>query len=293
MPRTEAGVRVDTTARLDELARRRPEWQTWLRLVDLAWCALDDGRWHTSISETEIARTFASSAGDVPLLHRRTLEVDAVGIHRLVRDLASTAVPTGRYRPTLAEALELISAAIGHGSEAISRLAAQDDVDVAALSTVAHMAALPVLQSCGHRLVDQLPSYWHAGYCPVCAAWPLIAERRGLDRSRRLRCGRCAADWEVPWLFCIYCGEQDHRKLGSLEPESGGEMLKVETCATCRGYLKSVASLQGFSPLDLLLQDLETVEFDLIALEREYRRPVDHGFPLEVQVVDHATRRHL
>ena len=293
MPGTEAGVRADTTARLDELARRRPEWQTWLRLVDLAWCALDDGRWHTSVNETEIARIFDNSAGDAPLLHGRTLEVDAVGIHRLVRDLASTALPTGRYRPTPAKALELISAAIGQDSEAMSRFAAQDDVDVAALSTVAHMAALPVLQSCGHRLLDQLPSYWQAGYCPVCAAWPLIAERRGLDRSRRLRCGRCAADWEVPWLFCIYCGEQDHQKLGSLEPESGGEMLKVETCASCRGYLKSVASLQGFSPLDLLLQDLETVEFDLIALEREYRRPANHGFPLEVQVVDHASRRHL
>jgi FdhE protein len=293
MPRTAAGLRADTTARLDELARRRPEWQTWLRLVDLAWRARDDGRWHTSVNETETARTFADSPGDAPLLHGRTLEVDAVRIHRLVRDLASAALPTGRYRPTPAQALELISAAIRHDSETMSRFAAQDDFDVAALSTVAHMAALPVLQSCGQLLVDRLPSDWQAGYCPVCAAWPLIAERRGLDRSRRLRCGRCAADWEVPWLFCIYCGEQDHQKLGSLEPDGGGEMLKVETCASCRGYLKSVASLQGFSPLDLLLQDLETVEFDLIALEREYRRPVNHAFPLEVQLVDHASRRHL
>jgi FdhE protein len=293
MPRTEAGVRADTTARLDELGRRRPEWQTWLRLVDLAWRALDDGRWHPSVNETETARAFASSPGDAPLLHGRTLDVDAARMHRLVRDLASTALPTGRYRPTPAQALELISAAIRHDSETMSRFAAQDDVDVAALSTVAHMAALPVLQSCGRLLVDRLPSDWQAGYCPVCAAWPLIAERRGLDRSRRLRCGRCAADWEVPWLFCIYCGEQDHQKLGSLEPDGGGEMLKVETCASCRGYLKSVASLQGFSPLDLLLQDLETVEFDLVALEREYHRPVNDAFSLEVQLVDHASRRHL
>jgi len=45
-------------------------------------------------------------------------------------------------------------------------------------------------------------------------------------------------------------------------------MLKVETCASCRGYLKSVATLQQIPPFALLLQDLETVELDLVALDR-------------------------
>ena len=293
MPRAEAGVRGDTTARLDELTHRRPEWQTWIRLVDLAWRALDDSRLHPIVNDTEPGREATSSPGDAPLLHARTLEVDAVGVQHLIESLASTAMPYGEYQPTAAQALDLISAAIRHDSEATSRMAAQGKVDSDALATVAHLSALPLLQFCRHRLAGELPSYWHAGYCPVCGAWPLLAERRGLDRSRRLRCGRCAADWEVPWLFCIYCGERDHQKLGSLEPDGSGETLKVETCASCRGYLKSVATLQGFPPLDLLLQDLETVEFDLIALKREYRRPANQAFPLEVELVDHAPRRHL
>jgi FdhE protein len=123
----------------------------------------------------------------------------------------------------------------------------------------------------------------------VCSAWPVLAERRGLDRSRRLRCGRCAADWEVPWLFCIYCGERNHAKLASLEPDEPGEALKVETCATCQGYLKSIATLQGFPALELLLQDLSTVELDLVALQRNYQRPQRSALVLELRLAGHAS----
>src|SRR6478672_7337475 len=290
MPRTEAGVRPDSTARLSQLADRRPEWQTWIRMLGVAWSTIDNGRWDAIGQPRELTGASPGLPGQAPLLHGRKLELDAVSIHDLVRDLASTATLHDGYRPTPVQALELISAAIGYNGQVIRQLAAASGIDSDGLAAVAHLAAFPVLQTCGRLLAEQLPSYWQAGYCPVCAAWPLIAERRGLDRSRRLRCGRCAADWEVPWLFCIYCGERDHQKLGSLEPDAGAERVKVETCASCRGYLKSVASLQGLPPLDLLLQDLETIEFDLVALQREYRRPVQQGFLLDVQLVDRAPR---
>jgi FdhE protein len=73
-------------------------------------------------------------------------------------------------------------------------------------------------------------------------------------------------------LWCSYCGERDHRKLGSLVLDGVGDTLKVDTCESCRGYLKSVATLQTIPPFELLLQDLETVELDLVALERGYER---------------------
>jgi FdhE protein len=65
-------------------------------------------------------------------------------------------------------------------------------------------------------------------------------------------------------------------------------MLKVETCASCKGYLKSLASLQGFSDFELLLQDLETVELDLVALDRGYRRPSHSGFAIDTRIA-HAS----
>jgi FdhE protein len=135
-----------------------------------------------------------------------------------------------------------------------------------------------------------VPRSWPHGYCPICASWPILAERRGLDRTRRLRCGRCGGDWPVEWLCCIYCGERDHQRLGSLVPEDREETLIVETCASCRGYLKSVATLQQIPPFALLLQDLETVELDLVALDRGYSRPQGGGFPLDVRVTARPSR---
>jgi FdhE protein len=300
MQRTAPGLRTDTAARLAGLGRLRPEWQTWISLLGVAERARNDEGWRTPLNETELARRF-SAPEDTPLLNGRTLRVDAARIQRLVRGLASTASAGGfeggaslrRYRPSEAEALGLISAAARQAGDEIKELAARRGVDAGALASVAHLAAFPLLQSCGRLLESRVPSHWHHGYCPICAAWPILAERRGLDRSRRLRCGRCAAEWEVQWLYCVYCGEQEHERLGSLEPDDQAEMIKVETCATCRGYLKSFASLQGFPAFELLLQDLETVEFDLVALDRGYCRPLKSGFALDIQIVDHASCRDL
>jgi len=157
-------------------------------------------------------------------------------------------------------------------------------VEQGSLTSVAHLAALPLLQSCGRLLADQVPRHWPHGYCPICASWPILAERRGLDRSRRLRCGRCGVEWEVEWLFCVYCSEREHEQLGSLVPDDTGETLKVETCASCRGYLKSIATLQAIPPFELFLRDLETVELDLIALERGYGRPGESPSRLKVRL---------
>jgi FdhE protein len=297
MPRTAPGLRTDPAARLIELARERPEWKVWVRSLSEAERALDDIGWRTPLPEIELVVGQAGAHPDAPLLNGQTLQADARHVQRLVRRLTATVsggdVEGGRsirqYRPSAAEAVELIAAAVRQEPDELTALADTAGVEAGPLTSIAHLAALPLLHSCGRLLADRVPSYWPHGYCPICAAWPTLAELRGIDRSRRLRCGRCGAEWEIQWLCCIYCGERDHQRLGSLVSEGGGETLKVETCATCRGYLKSIASLQGFPAFELLLQDLETVEFDLVALERGYRRPGESGFALHVEIVDHAS----
>ena len=276
MSRTAGGFRSDPT-RLAEVAQRRPEWQGWIGLLDVARRAMDE-TWSVALTP---AGTSPSADPREPLLHNHTLRVDARHVRALIDELGLRLSP--------ADSLALLSAAISGDTAVIQRLAAQLEVGSAALESRAQMAALPLLQACRQQLQSLLPQFWSESYCPICAAWPVLAERRGLDRSRRLRCGRCATDWEVEWLYCIYCGERDHRKLGTLLPDDSGEMLKVETCDTCHGYLKSIASLQGFQPLELLLQDLETVELDLVALERGYHRPQQSAFQLTIQLCDDAS----
>jgi FdhE protein len=298
MQRTTPGLRADPATRLAKLERQRPEWRAWLRLLREARRALDDPGWGTPFAETESAGGDAGASAQPPLLHGRTLEVDAARVQRLVRRLASTAIAGEAagaaslrgYRPSAVEAVGLLAAAVRQDLAGIGAFAAAGGVDPAALASVADLAVLPPLQSCGRLLAHHVPRSWPHGYCPVCAGWPILAERRGLDRTRRLRCGRCGGDWPVNWLCCIYCGEKEHERLGSLVPEDGGETLIVETCASCRGYLKSVATLQQIPPFALLLQDLETVELDLVALDRGYSRPQGGGFALDVRVTARPSR---
>lgn len=285
MQRTATGLRVGPAARLAELERQRPEWQTWLTLLREAERALRDPGWHAPLHDRELDGMLAVTSDRAPLLHGRTLSVDAGRVEALVRRLASQALQGDIYRPSSVDAMRLVAAALRQDLEEIGALAGAAGIDRGALTSIAYLAAFPLLQSCGRVLDNHVPRSWKHGYCPICGAWPTLAERRGLDRSRRLRCGRCGGEWQVQWLCCIYCGEREHEHLGSLVPEEQGERLNVETCCSCRGYLKSVATLQGIPPFELLLQDLETVELDLVALERGYGRPEESVFMLEIRLM--------
>jgi FdhE protein len=284
MQGTAPGLRTDSATRLAELERQRPEWQTWLTLLGETERALRDPGWRAPLNDRELEGVLAVTSDRAPLLHGMTLAIDADRVEALVRRLASKASPGESYRPSSVDATRLVLAALRQDLEAIEALASGAGIDRGVLTSIAHLAAFPLLQSCGRELENRIPRSWKHGYCPICAAWPILAERRGLDRTRRLRCGRCGGEWQVQWLCCIYCGEREHEHLASLVPDEQGERLNVETCSSCRGYLKSVATLQRIPPFELLLQDLETVELDLVALDRGYGRPEESGFPLEIRL---------
>lgn len=266
---TTARLRTDAASRLAGLERDRPEWKTWLALLREIEQELEDEDWVPAIDPPPATRDPGLATEGAPLLQGQSLELDARRLQPLVHRLIAVATREGEgkaaelaaYRPDRDEVVRLVAAEI-RGDHASGPLA-----------SIAHLAALPVLHACRRQLEAGVPLGWGAGYCPICGAWPALAERRGLDRSRWLRCGSCGSGWEVQPLRCTYCGERDHRKLGSLVPDLSGEMLQVDTCASCRGYLKSVATLQAIPPFQLLLQDLETVELDLVARERGYVRP--------------------
>jgi FdhE protein len=133
---------------------------------------------------------------------------------------------------------------------------------------------------CAAPLIENVT--WDAGYCPVCAAWPTLAELRGLSRERWLRCGRCGAGWRFPQQRCAFCATRDHRQIGYLAPEANRESRRAATCDACRGYLKTISTLDASSPAELAYQDLTTLELDVAALERDYARPETPGFPLAV-----------
>jgi FdhE protein len=158
--------------------------------------------------------------------------------------------------------------------------------DPDALAAVAQLGAGPLLQACRRRLAAAVLADWDEGCCPVCGAWPALAESRGLERARRLRCARCGADWGVVALRCPYCRNGDHQQLGSLVSETQGEGRKVDTCDRCRGYVKSVATLRPWAADEVALADLATVDLDLAALDHDFARPDAPAVALDLRLVD-------
>ena len=68
------------------------------------------------------------------------------------------------------------------------------NLDPDALSAAAALAVMPLLQALRRRFAPAIDPRWSEGVCPVCGGWPMLAEQRGLERARRLRCGRCGGD---------------------------------------------------------------------------------------------------
>ena len=126
MSRTAAGLRSDPTTRLAEVARRRPEWQGWIGLLDVARRAMDGGRWPLALTP---ARISPSASRREPLLHNRTLRVDAGLAQSLIEELAFTAgeIEGGRsfrgLRVSRADSLALMSSAIIGNAHVIQLLA--------------------------------------------------------------------------------------------------------------------------------------------------------------------------
>jgi FdhE protein len=158
-------------------------------------------------------------------------------------------------------------------------------LDIGLLATIGNVAALSLLQAYGRRADPILVGVrWTNGFCPVCAAWPILAELRGLERARWLRCGRCGSGWSVAHVGCPYCANGDKRSAGYLAPERERESRRAVTCDACGGYLKTVTTIQAIPPAEIGLMDMQTLELDVAALELGYKRPDVPGFPLDVSV---------
>ena len=276
----------------DGLVREHPEWRGWLTVMQAALARAHESAWQT----IAVTPALNGSAGAAWLAGAR-IEMDEGLALRWVRDLlriaADAGAPTGRAaavgrrRAAAVDAGAFLRAAVELDVPALEAAGAAGGLGADLARALAHPAALPLLAACASRAGAQ-PG-WDRGYCPVCAAWPAVAELRGLEASRQLRCGRCGADWATAWLACVYCGNDDHRELGGLVSESAGAMRRVDTCARCRGYLKSVTTLTARTHAEVVLEDMATVGYDVGALGREAIRPGGLGARLGVDL--RLTRR--
>jgi len=246
-----------------------PAWQPWIDLLDVALEEASGHAWKSAVSLHTAHRDGA------PAMHGAILRIDAQRAKRLLRRLAELA---GVRASAEIDAGAAIRAAVSRDERALAELAERCDASIDAIAVVAQVAAMPLLMSVASTLEPRAAAVWQRGYCPVCGAWPSLAEIRGIERERRLRCGCCSADWPLPLLHCAFCDELDHGKLGTLQPEGEEQLRRAETCETCHGYLKAVMTYGALSVRALVLLDLTTIPLDLVAQQRGYARPARPGW---------------
>jgi FdhE protein len=157
---------------------------------------------------------------------------------------------------------------------AVAQQAARLGLDAGLAATLLRWTLLPLLEQSTIQLRPLLEqSDWQQGYCPVCGAWPILAEQRGIEQRRFLRCGLCASDWSSERLLCPFCGSRSPGDMAYLYEEQQEATQRAVTCERCHCYYKSIATLTPLSAPQLLVADLATLHLDLVALERAYAPP--------------------
>jgi FdhE protein len=266
----------------EALAKAHPEWSAWLALLEVTAEQATAPAWAAAVP--------AELSSEAPGLHGATLTVErAVAARWLQRLFGASNVPALLEAAARSDALAVLAAAIELERGQLVALAQAAGAPEDAFVAVAPLAAVPWLQACGRRWAPRVTG--HGASCPLCGAWATLAEARGLERERRLRCARCGGDWRTEWLTCPYCGVDDHARLTSLVADATGETRKVEACRDCTAYVKTVATLAAADAATLRLVDLATVDLDVAALERGFTRPAGLGQPLDVTVVEPRVAR--
>lgn len=185
---------------------------------------------------------------------------------------------------TRIEAASLLSASLRRDQAAIRTAGEHRGLAPDLLWLVAELAVSPFVFALNLALFGAAPpdsplgpalQTWDRGYCPLCGSWPALGE--GVAGQRVLRCSFCAVAWTAR-AGCVYCG-RDGDTFGTVPPADGRTDRRLEACASCRAYLKTV-DVPSLSPFPLLaIADLDTMDLDMVAMERGYGRPSLATFP--------------
>jgi FdhE protein len=286
----------EVTEAVAQLARLA-ETQADLRQAAALQSALLRAMYAAPVAVLPTAMTAEDAAarldGGVPLLRNIALPCEARHLHAIFIRLCKAATtvhaetelgaPDSAVYATLAEAAKQGSLDLwalgntwltGDVQALPAQLEAQGYVADLVL-TLLRLILLPCLEQVALQLAPlRATRPWGRGYCPTCGAWPVLAEQRGLEQWRYLRCGLCASSWEVDRLLCPFCITRDFHALGYLQVEGEAPRQRVATCDACQSYLKLRSTLTPLTTPQLLVEEIALVHLDLIAMDKGYSPPL-------------------
>ena len=176
------------------------------------------------------------------------------------------------------EAASLLTASLNRDQAALRTGAMHRGLSPDLMWLVAELAVSPFAHALQQMLFGSVEAgelrsaldSWNRGYCPACGSWPAVGEVAAGHRT--LRCSFCSCAWEPTTCACIYC-EEGGEAFVTAAPNAERNDRRIEVCATCGGYLKTL-DVPALSPFPLLsISDIETTDLDVAAMENRYARP--------------------
>ena len=110
------------------------------------------------------------------------------------------------------------------------------------------------------------------GTCPACGGVPVSSMVVGWTQASKARycaCSLCGTLWNHVRIKCTACGSTDGIAYYTIE--DGDKTVGVETCTSCRSYIKHMQQHEDRA-LDPLADDVATYALDLLAREQDFRR---------------------
>jgi FdhE protein len=283
-------LRASLDRRLTQLASARPDLDRAVQLqrtllgrqIDMLEVFRQAGVPSVSLPARYLAAKLQRS---IPALYGEPIPLPAAVLELSAREYCGlvAAGGAGEAATVVGRALEnrtidgaaLVSACFGRDQRRVRFMAAQHSLSADIAWLVAELAVAPFahLLQCralaGPAASESVKS-WDRGYCPVCGSWPAVAEV--LHGRHALRCSFCAAAWTLSSYRCIYCSNDGETFVTAApDPEQPGR--RIQMCGACGGYLKVLELTEPAEFPLAAVDDLASMDLDMIAMERKYMRP--------------------
>ena len=112
------------------------------------------------------------------------------------------------------------------------------------------------------------------GLCPFCGGHPQVSYLQSDTSSesvnRNLICAACLLSWSFRRGVCVNCGEESPGKLAYFQADQQRH-IKIESCDSCRSYVKSIDLTQLGTALPLV-DDVASAALDVWASENGYNK---------------------
>jgi len=159
---------------------------------------------------------------------------------------------------------------INHEHQVINPPSSFSKDESALMNIIVRQTLRPFLE----KYIESLPrevggEKWQRNYCPVCGEKASFSYLRQEDGKRVLICPFCGQEWLYRYLACSWCGNDDHKAISYFEAvEMPG--YEVYLCDRCHRYLKTFNTKKGIGHDDWVLEDVKTINLDLIAQQKGY-----------------------